>query len=100
MGAKASKHPLKTSQEPVPGSQVFLELEPAKEIYKNGSKEPEAKPFLEEVRAESHWKKEPAPQHCILHYAFLNFNRINLIRKSGFNLIMKGYWYTNTITKL
>jgi len=31
----------------VPGSQDYLEPVPVKEIHKNGSKEPGARPFLE-----------------------------------------------------
>ena len=42
-GAEAINNPLKTA----PRSRVFLEPEPVKEIYKNGSKEPGARPFLE-----------------------------------------------------
>jgi stage V sporulation protein SpoVS len=43
VGAGAINNPLKTA----PRSRVFLEPEPVKEIYKNGSKEPGARPFLE-----------------------------------------------------
>ena len=43
VGAEAINNPLKTA----PRSRVFLEPEPVKEIYKNGSKEPGARPFLE-----------------------------------------------------
>ena len=57
MGAEAGagKNLLKKS----PRSQAFLEPEPIKEIYKNGSIESGARSFLEGAGE----KKVPAPQH-------------------------------------